>query len=556
MLREWVAPQSTNEINLENSVTKENILRLAQKSHENYLLRSQQVDLENAIDFYIRVMKMDPNISEPYYKLASLLWEKGQIDIDAALRQCKRGIRKEPKSQKARLYYGYFLKTAGKYKEAEEQFETAIQLNKFLSSKARLALAISIIEKMQVEKIEFQDFVKGFYFMFSGIVTLSWDYNSLRMLFKSLMSDVSIFAYKLKGMFFSSARKYDLAIENYERAAKDTGKHELFYTKAGDISLSSGNSGIAVKSYKKALEHNPNNCNLWVKLANTLQNHHEDELEELADCYNNLLKHDPQNARIYYELGHLYTKLNEKLYAVNAFKKAIELDPENPFFRNSLAYALIQVRHYDEALIEYKKAIKMNPDSKWTSVVCQAQGAIYHQIKGNHEAAITSYETAAILDKENGDAYFALGEIYHEMEELDNAIDNYCLSLKIRPDDAKTYCCLGMALWEKDCLDECIVAFEKCICIDPENINAYNNLGVVYLDGTGDVERSIKAFKDAIRVNPSFVMAYFNIGRAYQIIGDKTSAAESYQMALNLNKIKEEMDHSEIEERIYNLFNV
>jgi tetratricopeptide (TPR) repeat protein len=353
-----------------------------------------------------------------------------------------------------------------------------------------------------------------------------------------------------------SVRKYDLAVENYEQAAIQTGRCELFYLKAADLSLNKGKPNEAVCLYKKAIETNSENPQLWVKLASVLQTHFEDNVEEITECYNNLLKYDPTNSRIYYELGHLYTKLKDRLSAINAFKKAIELESDNPFYHNSLAYAYIQVKHYDEALNEYKKAIKLNPDNKWTSVVCQAQGAIYHQVKENFEAAINCYETAAMLDGDNHDAYFSLGEIYHQMGQLTEAISNYSQSIQLNDCDSKAYCCMGIALWEKDCIDEAIIAFEKSICNDPQNSCAYNNLGIVHLDGTGEIENAKKAFKNALKTNPSLVTAYFNLGRIYQMEGNNMLAAENFQMALDINKITEEMDTCEIECKIYGLFTI
>ena len=52
------------------------LLQLAKHAHEQYLLKQQQIDLENAIDYYIRAMKLTPHMSEPYYKLAILLYNK------------------------------------------------------------------------------------------------------------------------------------------------------------------------------------------------------------------------------------------------------------------------------------------------------------------------------------------------------------------------------------------------------------------------------------------------------------------------------------------------
>ena len=83
---------------------------------------------------------------------------------------------------------------------------------------------------------------------------------------------------------------------------------------------------------------------------------------------------------------------------------------------------------------------------------------------------------------------------------------------------------------------------------------AQNNLGVVYLDGMGDPRASIEYFKNAVNINPNYTLAYFNLARAYQAIGDKSSAAEYYQMTMDLNKITEELSEKDIRKRLYELF--
>ena len=117
-----------------------------------------------------------------------------------------------------------------------------------------------------------------------------------------------------------------------------------------------------------------------------------------------------------------------------------------------------------------------------------------------------------------------------------------------------TYAKTGLALWEKDYLEEAIVAFHKSIELNADFEISQNNLGVVYLDGMGDPKESIKYFKRAIDINPNYTLAYFNLGRAYQAIGEKSSAAEYYQMTLDLNKITEELSEKDIRARLFGLF--
>jgi len=222
---------------------------------------------------------------------------------------------------------------------------------------------------------------------------------------------------------------------------------------------------------------------------------------------------------------------------------------------NSYAYVLIQLKNYNEALLYYKKAIKLNPDNKWTSILCLAQGSIYQQIQHNPEAALTSFEMATVLDPENYDAYYSIGEIYQELNEFEDAIENYCYSLKLQ-ETLKGYKALGVLLWLEDRVDEAIIAFEKCICMDENDAESYINLGVALLDGEGNIDRSTECFKKAVEINPNDATAYYNLGRVYQMLQMPELSAENYQMALNLNKITNVMDDEEIESRLHSLFNV
>ena len=52
------------------------LLEEARAAHENYLIKQQDADLEKAIEYYIDAIKVNPSISESYYRLASLLLMK------------------------------------------------------------------------------------------------------------------------------------------------------------------------------------------------------------------------------------------------------------------------------------------------------------------------------------------------------------------------------------------------------------------------------------------------------------------------------------------------
>ena len=229
-------------------------------------------------------------------------------------------------------------------------------------------------------------------------------------------------------------------------------------------------------------------------------------------------------------------------------------DENNPYYQNSLAYAYVQLEQYDSAIELYKKALEANPNDEWSSVVAQALAAIYHQIKGNSEAAISMLQNSLLLTKNKAQIHEAIADIYYDIENLDSAIEYYNLALNEDTNNPKIYSRLAMAYWEKDCIEKAIIFYSKAIELDSSYDIAYNNLGVVFLDGLGDATRASEYFKTAVEINPDYVLAHFNLARSHEMLGEKIAAAKQYQKALNLNKEKTELDSKIIEERLYKLF--
>jgi tetratricopeptide (TPR) repeat protein len=539
-----------------NNTDIKNILKLAKHSHEEYLIRARESDLESALIYYFQAIKIDPSISEAYYKLASLMWEKGQIDLYSAIEQCEKAIKLDPKSPTARLYFGYFLKAAGKFEEAEEEFKHSIKLGGIFYAKPRIALGSTIIENSRTNTPSMYDFTRGMCHFISGIVLIFCDFNAIKMFCKSVIEDVRLSIFDFKANVFKKFNKMDKVVEIYEKAAEYTEKNDHFYSKIGDLSIENGDPNQAANYYRDALKSSPENIALWTKLASIIKHYDGENTEELFECNLKIAELSPDNAKIHYELGHLYLNEEDIYSAVASFKEAASLDKKNPYYHNSLAYAYVQVKDYESALNEYQKAIRLNPDNEWSSIVSQAIGAIYHQIKDNTDAAITAYQSATVLDPLNLDAFIALAEIYQEIGDYNNAIDNYLEAIKLDPTIARVYCNLGLALWEKDYAEEAIIAYQKATALDSTYEIAYNNLGVAYLESSGQTEDALEMFTKAIKINPNYALAYYNKGRAYQVLGNKTEAANYYQMAIDINKLTDEFNESEVETKLFDLFTV
>lgn len=542
--------------NRENKERAQNSLEKARIAHEKYLMGQRNNDLQEAIEHYVDAVKYDPTIPETYYRLATLMWEQGQISVDTAIEQCQTAISLSPRNRDAHLYTGYFMQLAQDYQSAEKEFKSAIRMNPLTSGRPRMILSQSILNKINTQDGSFKDYVGFLYYFLTGSVMLAWDRPTMKMFYKNMSNDVSIFSYNTVGKFLEKFKMYDSAEKVYNDAVSKTTKSEYFYNKMGDLALRNKNVDKTLECYRKVLEANPLNRSVLVKLATILQTYYPENTEEAIDCYEKLLEFDVDTAQIYYELGHLYMSKEDKLNSVSAFKLAVDRDPENPFFNNSLGYAYAKAELYDDAIEHYQKAISLNPDPEWTSIVCQALGSIYAENKGNVEAAVSTYQAGIILDPKNYDLYIALGDIYMADYDLDQAVRSYCDAITLNPDDARAYSKVGIALWEKDYLEEALVAYHKAVELSPENEYAQNNLGILYLDGLADAEEALEYFEEAIALNPNYTLAYFNAGRASQEMGFTNDAANYYQMAIDLNRLTNELDEEDIQQRLHSLFEI
>jgi tetratricopeptide (TPR) repeat protein len=534
--------------------TSELTLEHAREAHERWLIKKNQKDLDKAIEYYSKTLVSNPNLSECHYRLAMLLWENGQIGLTTAINKCKLAMTVSPKNINAHIYAGYFLKIAEKYNEAEREFKNALNISPFFSSRARLNLGLLNAEKLFSSSFNLSSFIKSGYYLFTGFLFSIFDYPCVRMGLQKIKESCAISKYVFTGQIFKLLGLDKKAVKTYRMARVKTGRSEIFSKLIGDIDVKHENINDALLAYENVLKITPTDRESLLKKATILQTYFDGREKEAIDAYTKALSTIGTKDYIYYELGHLYLKINDIINAINAFKLAVAEDNTNAYFHNALGCALFAAGQYDEAEDHYLVAINLNPDDEWTSTVCRATALIYSDIKHNKEKAIRMYMQALALDKNSYEAYTSLGDLYFDEEDYDKALEYYSKSIEIYSYDYSVFNKLATTLWQKEYVEEAIIAYRHAIDLNPEYSAVYNNLGVIYLDGKNLLSEAKDCFEVAIEKNSEYTMAYYNAARAYEADNDKITAAKYYQRAYELNMVKPEISSIDIQEKIYALF--
>lgn len=177
------------------------------------------------------------------------------------------------------------------------------------------------------------------------------------------------------------------------------------------------------------------------KINTALKLHEDNKLSEAENLYLEILKTNPNNAKILNQLGLLKLKNNEFKSAVNLLEEAVKIEPIAEYYRN-LGFAYIELKDFYNAICCYKKAIP--------------------------------------LEFNNYDAWFYLALALNENGQTDDAIIAYQKAIDIKPTAVNAYRNLGNIFYSvKNDPQKAVLCYEKFLELEPENMHAKLLLGLI-----------------------------------------------------------------------------
>jgi len=132
------------------------------------------------------------------------------------------------------------------------------------------------------------------------------------------------------------------------------------------------------------------------------------------------LKFNSQNYRVWYELGHLESQ-TDKVAAVKAYEKAIEIQPNFAPVRRDLGMLQFQQKNYEQAAEHLGKAAQLGLDE---APLFNFLGISYSQTK-RLQKSINTYQHALKLDPKYAEAHLNLGFAFQQQGRLNLAKKEY-----------------------------------------------------------------------------------------------------------------------------------
>ena len=205
--------------------------------------------------------------------------------------------------------------------------------------------------------------------------------------------------------------------------------------------------------------------------------------------------------------------------AIDELKREIEKYPKHAqaYFLLGKIYEDVEFqegKYYSIMLSNYEKYIKLKPKGKRIDYVKLRVAQYYIQVglrEGNIEKLNKAEEYLKSLDQNNSDVKMALGAIYLDKKDYDQAIVEFEKSANLSPSELKIkYNSLGLAYIKKGAYGKAEKILEIAAKIDPKDKYAHNNLGFVYAT-QGKFVNAKAQFVEALNLDPSYKNAESNL---------------------------------------------
>lgn len=268
--------------------------------------------------------------------------------------------------------------------------------------------------------------------------------------------------YTQRGEHKTALRILDLAFDRVSSEDHD----ELWLAKA-DVHEDLQQFNEVMACVMSALDLNPSSeealNRLWLCVELT------ERYEESIALHRKILDENPYIAFAWHNLGHAYSRLGRYEEAIEAYEFAIVIDETFAQAYRDNAEALCEMGEFRRAISCILDAFEhLQPDADLLVML----GKCYEAMK-DHSKAREQYIAAIKIDPQLAEAFFCLGVSFAIEERWQSALPAFRKAIRYMPDNADYYIATGEAYLELNHYDEAYDAFHKATELEPDYASAW-----------------------------------------------------------------------------------
>lgn len=338
------------------------------------------------------------------------------------------------------------------------------------------------------------------------------------------------------------------AIDEYRAALAADPSSEYLNSELAELYAKTGRIRDAVLEAQEILKRDPNNLEahrllgrVYLRSLGDMQSGQSQAVLKLTiEQFEELARLEPKNVENHLLLGRLYRLNNDLLKAEGAFKKAVEIQPDAEEAVTSLAYLYNEEGDPKRAIA----VLEAVPEEARSAKIFSALGYTQEQQK-NYKQAVTAYQKAVELDKENLDALRGLAQnlVYDNHPEA--ALEQYKAISEADPQDAQAYLRMADIYRRMGKFEPAIENLKKAAGLVPDSLEVAYNIALVY-EAQGKYEEAVpvlqKLLEKTVKADGSYSAGDRNnrsvflerLGTIYRTMHKTQPAIETFQKMLEL----------------------
>jgi len=184
---------------------------------------------------------------------------------------------------------------------------------------------------------------------------------------------------------------------------------------------------------------------------------------------------------------------------------------------------------YLDSALSYLQPYLMNGTATTRSYIVLAQ---IRSRRGQHNESADAYRQAIVLQPENSELFFQLGNTLMKLGKFLEAASAFGTASLLKPNEPKYLEASGIAQYRLSAFTEAQEYFEKALAKDSQNGQVFFYLGNIHALGNQDAKTAVQYYRSAVELMPDLPNGHLNLGNAYLLLQLPDSAITQYRLEL------------------------
>jgi tetratricopeptide (TPR) repeat protein len=303
--------------------------------------------------------------------------------------------------------------------------------------------------------------------------------------------------YLQKGLQAKTERRWQLAINNLQKAVSFDSTDTEVLTALGEVATEMRQYNAAINAFEKLNRVNPGNVKAIENLANLYYWFRNDE--KAIALATKMEEMKIGGARPHYIIGMAAYRQENYPIAINRLLNFLDYEPNNTEVIYAIGRSYVDLERYDKAIKFYEKCIEL--DSSGVMRIYEL-GMIYYNVRKNNKA-IQYFELAAAKGfRQDADYFVNLGNVYMNAGNAVKGIELFKKALEKRPFSQSILNDLAYAYYGNKNYQEAIDTWDQVLQLDKTNARSLYMIGMAY-QKKGEKGKGQMLCDKAIELDPS-----------------------------------------------------